>query len=431
MEKECTRLTVDGSLIDYPWPIATPTTNLTIAKLLFNSVVLTPGAHFLTVDIKDFYLNTPMEHPEFVHLKFGLLPPEIVDAYGLATKGVDGLVYLCIEKFMYGLPQAGLLANKLLASHLNADGYYQCQFTLGLLHHKWHTVTFSLVVDNFGVKTVGLTHAKHLRDTLQKYYKVSIDWTGEFFCGISLAWDYNNNTVALSMLGYIDKALRHFQHVPPMQPRHVPYKSAPIQFGGSLQFPLTDTAASLTPPQIKHIQQIVGTLLYYSLAVDPTLAAALNAIASRQSQGTEAVMDACKQLLDYVAAHPNAMIQYCASDMALALDTDGSYLSEHGGKSRAAAYMYLTKQDEPNVHNGAVLVLSAIIKHVMASASETELEALFYGCKKAIPLCTALEEKGHPQPGPTPVTRDNSTAIRLTMQTMLPEASKAIDMCFQ
>ncbi|KAL7474984.1 hypothetical protein ACHAW6_000922 [Cyclotella cf. meneghiniana] len=218
--QKTTRLTVGGNLIDYPWPITTPTANLTTAKLLFNSAVSTPGAHFLTMDIKDFYINTPMECPEFMHLKLDLLPPEIVDAYSLANKAVDGWVYVQIEKGMYCLPQAGGLTNKLLSSCLDTDGYYQCQFTLGLRHHKWHPVTFSLVVDYFGVKTVGLTYAKHLKHTLQKYYKVSMDWTGKLFCGISLVWDYNISTVDLSMPRYIDKALRCFQHVPPTQPHN-------------------------------------------------------------------------------------------------------------------------------------------------------------------------------------------------------------------
>ena len=72
-------------------------------------------------------------------------------------------------------------------------------------------------------------------------------------------------------------------------------------------------------------------------------------------------MNATKQLLDYIATH--------------------HYLSEYCGKSRAAAYMFLTKKNNPDFHNGAVLVLSAIIKHVMASASETETVTLFYGAK--------------------------------------------------
>eukprot|EP00804_Cyclotella_cryptica_P012564 CCRYP_014709-RF/>CCRYP_014709-RF protein AED:0.41 eAED:0.41 QI:0/-1/0/1/-1/0/1/0/228 len=178
------------------------------------------------------------------------------------------------------------------------------------------------------------------------------------------------------------------------------------------------------------MQQVVGVLLYFGQAVDPTLATALSSISSRQAKGTTAVLDACPQLLDYCATHPNPSIRYLASDMVLALDTDGSYLSELNGKSRAAAYVYLTRKDSPDFHNGAVAVLSAIIKHVMASASETELAALFYGCKAAILLRIALEEMGHAQPGPTPVTTDNSTAVGLTQKTMTPKASKSMDMRF-
>ena len=40
-EQERTRLTVGGNLIDYPWEVATPTADLTTAKLLFNSVIST------------------------------------------------------------------------------------------------------------------------------------------------------------------------------------------------------------------------------------------------------------------------------------------------------------------------------------------------------------------------------------------------------
>jgi hypothetical protein len=174
---------------------------------------------------------------------------------------------------------------------------------------------------------------------------------------------------------------------------------------------------------------VVGVLLYFGQAVDPTLAAALSSISSRQAKGTEAVIQACNQLLDYCATHPNPSIRYLASDMILALDTDGSYLSELNRKSRAAAYIYLTQNDKPDFHNGAIMVLSAIIKHVMASASETELAALFYVCKSAIPLRVTLEEMGHPQ-RPTLVTTDNATAVGLTQKTMTPKASKSMDMRF-
>jgi hypothetical protein len=60
-EKERTRLTVGSNLIDYPWEVATPSSNLTTAKLLLNSVISTPGEFFVVMDVKNFYLNTPME----------------------------------------------------------------------------------------------------------------------------------------------------------------------------------------------------------------------------------------------------------------------------------------------------------------------------------------------------------------------------------
>jgi hypothetical protein len=96
-----------------------------------------------------------------------------------------------------------------------------------------------------------------------------------------------------------------------------------------------DNTAPLSKECIKHVQVIVGTLLYYGRAVDPTILPAINAIASRQAKGMEAVADACHQLLDYVATHPNGGIRYLANDMILAVHTNASYLSKHNAHSQA------------------------------------------------------------------------------------------------
>ena len=65
----------------------------------------------------------------------------------------------------------------------------------------------------------------------------------------------------------------------------------------------------------------------------------------------------------------------------------------------------------------------------MPSASEAETASLFLNCKAVIPLRTALEEMGHPQPK-TPVVTDNSSAERLINKTMIPKRAKAHDMRF-
>ena len=65
--------------------------------------------------------------------------------------------------------------------------------------------------------------------------------------------------------------------------------------------------------------------------------------------------------------------------MILALDTDASYLSDPNARSRAADYYFLTRKDRPDFNNGAIDILSTIIKHVMSSALEAETGALYYG----------------------------------------------------
>eukprot|EP00957_Ditylum_brightwellii_P032843 2489967-Ditylum_brightwellii.AAC.1 len=60
-----------------------------------------------------------------------------------------------------------------------------------------------------------------------------------------------------------------------------------------------DTSPTLPQPEIKGIQGIVETLLFYALMIDPTLLVALGAIATAQAKGTEATEKAVQQLLDY------------------------------------------------------------------------------------------------------------------------------------
>jgi hypothetical protein len=188
------------------------------------------------------------------------------------------------------------------------------------------------------------------------------------------------------MPGYINTAPMKYQHPKPVSPQHAPYKEAPIQYGTRVQRVEVNTTQPLSPKEIKLAQDIVGTLLYYAQAVDPTLLATLSAIAACQSNSTRAVADVCHQLLDYVATHPNAGIWYKVCDMVLSLHTDTSYHSKSGSKSRAGGHFYLSNCNEEDFNNGAVLTLSTIIKHIMLSASKAELAVLYYCCKLAAPL---------------------------------------------
>jgi len=107
----------------------------------------------LTMELKDFYLNTPMERPEFIQIKMSDIPEDVIQHYKLRdTVEADGYVYCRVEKDMYGLPQSGIIAQDLLEKRLAKYGYSQSQLTPGLWKHESHPTIFTLVVDNFAIK---------------------------------------------------------------------------------------------------------------------------------------------------------------------------------------------------------------------------------------------------------------------------------------
>jgi hypothetical protein len=93
-------------------------------------------------------------------------PEKIIQKYNLNALAANGWVYIEIQKGMYGLKQAGLLANQLLQTRLAPFGYYPARHTPGLWLHKTRPISFTLVVDDFTVKYVGKQHAEHLRNAL-------------------------------------------------------------------------------------------------------------------------------------------------------------------------------------------------------------------------------------------------------------------------
>jgi hypothetical protein len=117
-----------------------------------------------------------------------------------------------MERAVWGLPQAGILANKLLRKRLAPHGYYECINTPGLWKHEWRPITFTLVVDDFGVKYVGKEHPDHLIACIKEKYKLTEDWTGDLYCGIKLEWDYIDRTLFIAMPGYIKRQLLNYKH---------------------------------------------------------------------------------------------------------------------------------------------------------------------------------------------------------------------------
>ena len=181
------------------------------------------------------------------------------------------------------------------------------------------------------------------------------------------------------MPGYVKTILTEFAHEMPRRPVQAPSKYKPFKFGKEGQkIELPKNLPRLSEKSIKQIQQILRKFLYYGRAVNPTLAHALNDLATKTPNATAEQTNALNHLLNYAATHPDATIRYHASEMILHIHSDASYLTAKNVHSRAGDNFFLSNQDTSNtVYNHPVHLIAKTLRNVISSAAEAELAALF------------------------------------------------------
>jgi hypothetical protein len=238
-EKERVRLTVGGDRLDYSGDVATSTADITTFKILINSTLSTKDSAMMMMDIKNYYLGTPLPRFEYMKMLLSRFPKKIIQKYNLNDLAVDGWVHIEIRKGMYGLKQAGLLANQLLQTRLAPFGY-PARHTPGLWLHKTRPISFTLVVDDFAVKYVGKQHAEHLRNALLLTYELKTDWTATVYFSMTLKWVYDTRTCDISMPGYVSNVLSKFQHDSPKHPHHTPSRYVTPVYGAKTQYATKD-----------------------------------------------------------------------------------------------------------------------------------------------------------------------------------------------
>ena len=184
----------------------------------------------MSLDLKDFFLCSSMPHPEYMSIHRRFIPHDIIHRYQLQDKFHNDHIYCQINKGMYGLPQAAILAYEQLCAHLKTAGYHPIPGTSGMFKHVTRPTVFCLCVDDFGIKYFSRDDAIHLIQTLSTKYDCSIDWTGANFCGLHYKWNYHERFVDVSLPSYVKKALQRLQHVPPSSPQYSPQHHIPIRY---------------------------------------------------------------------------------------------------------------------------------------------------------------------------------------------------------
>jgi hypothetical protein len=186
---------------------------------------------------------------------------------------------------------------------------------------------------------------QHLMTTLKTVgYKVSKDWTSTRYCGLTIAWDYIARTFTISMPGYVERALQRLQHTAPKCMEDSPHKWNEPHYGFKIQFSeAPDTTPFLNAANKRHVQEVLGTFLFYARAVYIAMLKAIGTIATQQSTPTQATLHAVVKLLNYAASHPDAELQFKASDMVLWIDSDASYLSETKSRFTCTSYHFFIR----------------------------------------------------------------------------------------
>jgi hypothetical protein len=280
-------ITAGGNLVTYKSSPSIHTADLNTAKFHWNSVISTP-AKYMCLDIKKNHLMACLKYFEYMQIPLTLSPKWIQIQYKMKGVAYQGYTYLEIRHTVWGLPQAGILANKRLQKKLRPFGYFKHMNTPGLWYHELHPISFTVVVDNFGVKYIYKDDVNHLVASIKATYTLTKDWSGDLYCGIMLSWDYINQTVDILMPGYTKKKLQEYNHVQSKHTQTCPYLPAPKQFGMEAQAPLPpNVSPRLNKAGIRCEQRIVGSILYHVRVGDMAVLKALSTIASEQTTATK------------------------------------------------------------------------------------------------------------------------------------------------
>jgi hypothetical protein len=133
---------------------------------------------------------------------------------------------------------------------------------------------------------------------VQKYYTCSFKKKGERCCRLTIKWDYVGKKVHLLMPSYIEKALKCFQHSPPIVPQDQLHQHVKKLYGEKIQKanPL-NTSPPLNKAGKKFNQEVTGVFLYLARAVDLTMLTALSSLASKQAAPIEKTMQKMPPIL--------------------------------------------------------------------------------------------------------------------------------------
>ena len=393
------------------------------------------GARHCTMDIAAFFLHDRNLLTRVEHLFY---PSEhLPDAYKAKYAsfiGDDGNLMFECGQAVYGMYDAGTIAGRVLAETLTAADYYE----VGIQTCMWRShrpgeemVCFNINVDD--MEFIGIPSAGHKERLLKVLADAGYEVTHtefsdkvQHFCGYQIVHDTAENTVTVSMPGYVDTMLETFGMANVNIQDH-PYRYSQPVFSSKQSPGREDESKPLSDNEIKELQQKLGKLQWYC-GICYEIVTIVSKIASAQAIPTTKLLKDVNHVIAYLAGHRNTALFFRPSDMQLSTESDASFASESKSKSRIGG-IFLIGGYGPNglPINSPIGVYSKIADCHPDSAAEAEYVACHDIVKKGVPLRLTLEEFGFPQTKSTENRSDNECAVNMTNDLVMDRKTKHID----
>ena len=152
---------------------------------------------------------------------------------------------------------------------------------------------------------------------------------------MKLLWNYTDRHINVSIRGYIERVLAYFKVDMLARPQHSPHIHIQPNYGGAIQYTAPiNISKPLSVNGAHTVQETIGTLMYYTHAVDSIILSALGNLGQQQTKSTKNNAKAIENIIAYVATHPDTTVRYHTSNMSLHFRRDASYLSSSNIRSR-------------------------------------------------------------------------------------------------
>jgi hypothetical protein len=407
---ECrVRGTFGGDHRKYPGAVSSNTAEYPVVKILLNSVISDvrnkdPNTRFASIDLVDFYIGTELENhndPDYFKVKASKMPEAVLAKYNISPDD-DDYVYFRLDKCLYGHAVAGRLSNKELVKLLKTAGYYESDLVPCLFKHETRPISFSLIVDDLGVKYVNNEDIQHLIDAISPRWKVKLNATGNRYIGMNLKWDYdpNNPSLEISNLETVPKSFARFDKDNNIKARKTPSKYTAPTYGYKEIEIASEQIESPTevPDSKQHVQAVNGTYLFYGRIIDYSMLEQTNTIGQSQANPTTKTLEQVNHLLGYAKEYPDTKLVLHGNDMQLRVMYDASFMKASLGRSKGGIVYYMANiNDPPELTPSIFDVDSFVIPIVCASVAEAEYATAFHGGQKAYFYRNVLDFLGYTQ----------------------------------